>query len=114
MSTQWMKARMLKQTNLTQVTFSLNVKHLNLLQGWNDCWQKNHKRAFFKISGITVKVVISMLRSKLLTSELATSPNWMEKGHKRGMHSSQLAKAVLDAAENSGIKEAESICEVMK
>ncbi|XP_076799562.1 uncharacterized protein LOC143444267 [Clavelina lepadiformis] len=29
MSTQWMKTRMLKQTNLTQVTFLLNVKHLN-------------------------------------------------------------------------------------
>ncbi|CAK8693288.1 unnamed protein product [Clavelina lepadiformis] len=63
---------------------------------------------------ITGKVVISTILSKLLTSELATSFNWMGKGHKRGMHSSQLAKAVIDAAKNSGIKEAESICEVKK
>ncbi|CAK8682693.1 unnamed protein product [Clavelina lepadiformis] len=50
-----------------------------------------------------------MILSKLLTSELATSLNWMGKGHKRGMHSSQLAKAVIDAAKKSGIKEAKAL-----
>ncbi|CAK8690436.1 unnamed protein product [Clavelina lepadiformis] len=66
------------------------------------------------IGGITAKDVISMMLSKLLTCELATNCNWMGKGHKTGMHSSQLAKAVIDAAKKSGIKEAESICEIKK
>ncbi|XP_076801717.1 uncharacterized protein LOC143449649 [Clavelina lepadiformis] len=111
-----------------QIPSTSSVEHFNLpIDSFEDfdrveslLAEKSQARVFISyletIGGITAKDVISMMLSKLLTCELATNCNWMGKGHthKTGMHSSQLAKAVIDAAKKSGIKEAESICEIKK
>ncbi|CAK8680016.1 unnamed protein product [Clavelina lepadiformis] len=111
-----------------QIPSTSSVEHFNLpIDSFEDfdrveslLAEKSQARVFISyletIGGITAKDVISMMLSKLLTCELATNCNWMGKGHthKTGMHSSQLAKAVIDAAKKSGIKKAESICEIKK